>query len=79
MRTTYISQDSDAVRKPGYNEKTAKAMREVSDRGGENKLRLSSDPSQIYGVTSHSSWKWHLSLTLRPHTTPRARPCFLYR
>ena len=44
MRTTYISQDSDAVRKPGYNEKTAKAMREVSDKGRENKLHLSSDP-----------------------------------
>ncbi|GAX79498.1 hypothetical protein CEUSTIGMA_g6939.t1 [Chlamydomonas eustigma] len=30
MRTTYISQDSDSVRKPGYNEKKAKGMREAS-------------------------------------------------
>eukprot|EP00195_Chlamydomonas_chlamydogama_P014240 CAMPEP_0202909366 /NCGR_PEP_ID=MMETSP1392-20130828/49130_1 /ASSEMBLY_ACC=CAM_ASM_000868 /TAXON_ID=225041 /ORGANISM="Chlamydomonas chlamydogama, Strain SAG 11-48b" /LENGTH=471 /DNA_ID=CAMNT_0049599097 /DNA_START=124 /DNA_END=1539 /DNA_ORIENTATION=- len=30
MRTTYISNDTDAVRKPGYNEKTAKSMRQAA-------------------------------------------------
>ena len=57
MRTTYISQDSDAVRKPGYNEKTAKAMREVRGMG----VRI-----QIYGVTSHAPCQRHLRLTPLP-------------
>lgn len=33
MRTTYIAQDSDAVRKPGYNEKKAKSLRQVGGEG----------------------------------------------
>ena len=34
MRTTYISNDADTLRKPGYSEKKAKSMRMSQVRGG---------------------------------------------